>query len=244
MIAYAPVSLGYSCQVKYQLSRELYRRLHPDGEEEDFRRMLMTPELGQRTFERHVFDWQITPFAALMAYLENDFRGVFEREDLVVDGSEVAHRTLRTRHPHDFRPVDGVLDDAVIDAQYPAARAKFEHLADKFHRHLRAPGDFLYVRNEIRIYDETVRLRERLSAGSPDHRFKILYVGLDGEDQWMEALDGEVFKAWTTAVPDKAPDRAWEGDDGRWTALLAGFPLRSTKGTVPRTFDESLAPSG
>ena len=31
-IAYEPISLGYSCEVKYQLSRALYERKFPDGD--------------------------------------------------------------------------------------------------------------------------------------------------------------------------------------------------------------------
>src|ERR1035437_9466270 len=96
--AYEPIGLGYSCEVKYQTARALFSRKFPDGAEEDFRRMLMTPEYGQRNFERHIFDWQITPFAAVLEYLGSDFQGVFERADLYVDNGEVTHRVLGTRH--------------------------------------------------------------------------------------------------------------------------------------------------
>ena len=57
---YEPISLGFSCGVKYQLSRTLFTRKFPDGVENDFRNTLLSPEYGQRNFERHIFDWQIT----------------------------------------------------------------------------------------------------------------------------------------------------------------------------------------
>ncbi len=225
-----PISLGYQCEVKAQLSRALYVRLHPGGPREEFERQLLTPDLGQRSFERHIFDWQITPFQAVLAYLESDFRGVFDREDLApaADGSgEVEHRRLLTRHPHDFHPIDGVLDHAAIDRQYPEARAKFEHLAGKFRRLLRTPGRFLYVFRQIRIYDETLRLHQQLSAHDPAHEAHILYVGLPGEDQWLAGLEPLATKAW---APPAAPGPlAWEGDDGAWDAVLAPFALRPAR---------------
>jgi hypothetical protein len=241
-LAFEPISLGYSCEVKYQLSRTLFRRKYPDGAEEDLRRMLMTPDYGQRSFERHIFDWQITPFAAVLEYLERDFEGVFEREDLHVEDGAVAHRRLKTRHPHDFHPYGGRLDEAAIDRGYAAARSKFDYLAGKFLAHLARPGLFLYVVKEIRIYDEAVRLSDLLRRRNPDHAFKLLFVGFEGEDQMLEGLRGEVFKAWVPAAPDKPADRAWEGDDGRWDQILRDWTFSDRAAErITRTFDESLA---
>jgi hypothetical protein len=224
--AFTPVSLGYSCEVKYQLSRVLYERRHPQGHEDDFRRSLMTPELGQQSFERHVFDWQIVPFEAVLGYLEADFQGVFEREDLQAINNDVEHRRLKTRHPHDFHPLDGVLDEQAIDRGYAAARSKFEHLAAKFRRLLNTPGPHLYVFRQIRIYDDAVRLLQLLSARNPQHQPKLLFVDAEGQDQTLTALEGEVFRGWLPLQPDKPDHRRWEGDDAGWTRILAPFNLR------------------
>jgi hypothetical protein len=242
--SYEPISLGYSCEVKYQLSRALFVRKYPDGLENEFRNMLLTPEYGQRNYERHIFDWQIAPFAAVLKYLESDFRGVFERADLHVENGEVTHRWLGTRHPHEFHAINGVLDEAAIDAEYPAARGKFDYLAAKFRRHLERPGPFLYVHKEIRIYDEAVRLMQLLHARNPDHAFKLLFVGYDGEDQMLDALSGEVFKAWAPAVVDKPAGREWEGDNARWDEILRPWPLAVHGGDrITRTYEDSLPAS-
>lgn len=223
--ALEPISLGYLCEVKYQLSRTLFLRRRPDGDLEDFRRQLMDPQAGVKTFRRHVFDWQITPFPAVLAYLEADFQGVFERQDLVIADGEVVHARLGTRHPHDFQPVDGVLDAAAVDAQYPAARSKFDFLATRFRNHLRTPGGFLYVFREIRIYDETLRLMQLLGRGHPEHHVRILYVGQPIEDQMLDALGESVIKAWVPLPQSKPAERLWEGDDAPWDAVLAPFTL-------------------
>jgi hypothetical protein len=243
-VAYEPISLGYACEVKYQLSRTLFRRKHPDGQELDLRRMLLTNEYGQRNFERHIFDWQITPFAAVLEYLERDFQGVFEREDLFLNADgEVEHRRLHTVHPHDFKPIGG-LTEALVDQGYAQARSKFDHLARKFLEHLEQPGPFLYVFREVRIYDEAVRLIELLKRRNRAHDFKILFVGYPGEtDQWMTALEGTVFKAWIPLGSDKPADRRWEGPDEGWNPALRDWPLTIHGGDrISRTFDESLAP--
>jgi hypothetical protein len=239
--AFEPISLGYACEVKYQLSRTLFARKHPDGQELDLRRMLMTNEYGQRSFERHVFDWQITPFPAVIEYLERDFQGVFERDDLTVENGVVVHRRLGTRHPHDFRPHEA-MTEALIDPGYANARSKFDHLAAKFLQHLRRPGPFLYVFREVRIYDEAVHLANLLRRKNPDHAFKLLFVGYPGEtDQVLSALEGEVFKGWAPLEANKSPDRAWEGDDDAWDAILKGWTLTVHGGDrITRTFDESL----
>jgi hypothetical protein len=236
--AYEPISLGYSCEVKYQLSRALFRRKYPNGSDYDLLAMLMTPEYGQRNFERHIFDWQITPFAAVLEYLERDFQGVFERADLVSENGEVVHRRLLTRHPHDF-PHDQELDDATIDAAYAQARGKFDYLARKFLAHLRRPGPFLYVCKEIRIYDEAVRLSELLRRHSPDHAFKILFVGYEGDDQMLKALEGKVFKGCVPYVAGKPPEREWEGHDASWNRILADWTLVVHGGDrIARSLDE------
>lgn len=245
-IAYEPISLGYACEVKYQLSRALFRRKYPDGQELDLRRMLLTNEYGQRNFERHIFDWQITPFAAVLDYLERDFQGVFERKDLFLNAAgEVEHRRLGTRHPHDFKPMGG-LTEASIDQGYAQARSKFDHLARKFLDHLTRPGPFLYVFREVRIYDEAVRLIDLLKRKNPAHDFKVLFVGHPGEtDQWMTALESTVFKAWAPlGAPAKPADRQWEGPDEGWDAMLADWTLTVHGGDrIARSFDESLIPA-
>ena len=225
---FEPISLGYTCEIKYQLSRALYQRADPEGSEDAFRRLLFTPDLGHTSFERQLFDWQITPFEAVIAYLEHDFRGVFEREDLTVsaDGAEAVHRILHTRHPHEFKSPAGPLTEAMIDRAYADARAKFDHLAERFRQLLGRPGPYLYVFRQIRIYDDAVKLAALLAARSPQHRFRLLFVDFDGDSQIIAPVNGaQVFKGWVPLVPHKPPERRWEGDDAHWDAILEPFRL-------------------
>ncbi len=224
-----PISLGYSCDVKYQVSRNLYFRWFPDHTETQFRNMLFRWLSQPTRFRRHIFDWMIAPLPAVCAYLENDFHGVFEREDLELHdgGRKVRHRTLLTIHPHDFRPgKDGLYSEATIDQQYADARAKFEYLAERFRRHLTSPGPYLYVFKEIRPLSEVQRLRDLLQARSPDHLFQLLLVDNRGAvNQVLNELRGQAVKGWLPGGCDKAPERRWEGDDAAWDAIMNRFTL-------------------
>jgi len=217
-----PISLGFRCDTKFQICRELYQRAYPGASVQRLREALLSRQAAE-VFPRHLFDWQITPVEALLSYLERDFTGVFERRDLFVasDGM-VTHRLLHTLHPHDFHPVDGVLDDAVLDTQYEAARAKFEHLAAKFRRHLEQAGPFLYIRSGAPERTQAARLIDALSARSPGHQFRILFTDPQ-PDPGVADLDPRL--TWTLLDPavDKPEAMQWEGDDANWSALLRGL---------------------
>ena len=221
--------MGFSCEVKYQLSRRLFLDKFPDGDLFDFRRLLLTPSYGQRSFERRLFDWQITPFAGVIDYVEHDFQGVFEREDLFVELGEVAHRRHGMRYPHDFHGEGQGIDEAVIDRQYPAARQKFEHLARKFRLMLEQPGPFLYVARVTPTREDAVRLRRRLQGAHPQHRFELLFLGWE-EDAQPPDLDGVAHWSWLTLDSDKGSGREWEGNDAAWDEALRPWPLMAHGG--------------
>lgn len=120
------VSLGPSCEVRWQLNRLL--GVGPPGD---------------------IFDYQITPLPALFAWLERDFEGVFELEDLVIAPPKSAdHRALKTEHPHVFHPAGDVLTDAELVKQYPAARLSFERRAARWRAMASSGEKLVFIRRE------------------------------------------------------------------------------------------------
>jgi hypothetical protein len=227
---YEPVSLGLTCEVKFQISRVLYFRKFPNRSEASFRLTLMGPTLGSHMFGWGLFDWQSAPIDAVCAYLERDFQGVFEREDLEIENNEVVHKTLRTNHIHEFENIrrDGVVLPEMVDVGYPSVRKKFDRLVDKFREHLKTPGDFLYVSSDRGpTADRVGRLVSLLQARSAaDHRFHLLLVPFADEQVDMSSLAGRVTVAATRPrEPNKAAAMRWEGDDAAWDAALAPFKL-------------------
>lgn len=223
-----PISLGGACATKFQACRTLYLRAYPQGSVERLREALLYKMVAD-VFTRHVFDWQITPYAALLAYLEQDFAGVFEREDLFVDDDGiVVHRRLGTRHPHDFHGDAGPMTPAALDAQYPAARAKFAHLAVKFLDHLRQPGPFLYICSGAPDRSQAVRLIAQLSRHA-GHQFQLLFV-MPGPADALAGLDPRAACVVQQPGVDKPPTQQWEGDDGDWDRIFSGLDVGLPRG--------------
>lgn len=91
-----------------------------------------------------VFNWQITPPAALAAYFASDFRGNFELSDLYVDQETgvVVHKRLGTRHQHEF-PTD--VSEQTLPSLYPIARQRHDYLSGKMRRLLASPLPVLFA---------------------------------------------------------------------------------------------------
>jgi hypothetical protein len=224
---YTPVSLGLTCEVKFQISRVLYFRKYPTRSEAAYRLTLMGPTLGSHMFGWGLFDWQSAPLEAVCTYLERDFQGVFEREDLIVENNEVVHRTLHTNHIHEFENIrrDGVVLPEMIDVGYPNVRRKFDKLTEKFQEHLQTPGDYLYVSTDLQPEPQVSRLIDLLQARSPDHRFHLLFVSFEDVHHDLSALGDKVTIAHRPRESGKIQGMQWEGNDAAWDAALAPFKL-------------------
>lgn len=241
--AWEPISLGSSCAVKFQTSRRMYfDKYGSRGDLHECRRTLLTPERGSTSYERHVFDWAITPFTAVRHALTIGFDHMYERDDLVVEDGEAINRLHRTRHPHDFHAGDPAMGLTVadIDAQYAKARGKFDHLARRFLELRRRPGRHLYVFEGFPYAGHVADVLEALGAGaSPAHDFRLLLVGY--EDEEAQPYDGLGDRlTWTriARAVDKPAALHWEGDDSRWDEALADFRLWPHEEHMVRCIDE------
>jgi hypothetical protein len=237
-VVYEAVSLGDSCETKFQIARKLNAEGHPGRSEMAFRLELALPGRGQRLFGWDMFDWQGPPLAAVCEYLERDFRGVFEREDLeVVDGA-VMHRWLGTNHVHNFPGADDNIAQR-IDRLYAVERIQFDRRAEAFRRRLESPGPCLYIHHSTAFPtpSETERLIAALRARSPEHRFHLLFIAFMEHDQDLSAFEGLVTKAARGSGEVKPKGREWEGNDDAWDAALALFRI-----APPAAFEAALAP--
>jgi hypothetical protein len=210
------ISLGLSCTTKFQILRHSYFVRHPAATMDDFRASEPFIHLGT-----HIFDWQVTPLPAVTAYIDRDFVGIFERENLVVDERLGIARNNRfdVIHTHAFHPL-GTLTEADIDAQYPVARCKIEYLAAKFRRLLdRERGEVLFIASHIPPADEVERLIGALSRRAPRLRYRLAFVGKsDASIHDLSALG--VRRFIVNADAGKPSELAWEGDDSSWETVL------------------------
>ena len=228
--------------MKFQTSRKMYFAKYGErGDLHECRRTLLTPDRGSSNYERHVFDWAITPFSAVGHCLETGFDRCFEREDLVVSNGEAMNTRLGTRHPHDFHASDPAvgLTAADIDAQYEQVRGKFDHLARRFMALNQRPGRFLYVFEGLPYYLHVATVLAWMGAGSPEHDFRMLLVGYDDEgDQPYHALTERLSWCRIPRAVDKPASEQWEGDDARWDQALAPYRLWPRREHMVRCIDE------
>jgi hypothetical protein len=251
-----PIALGNSCEAKVQISRVQQFRRWPQTSHAAFRLQMLPPTRSADRFGWDLFDWQGAPARSVIAYLEQDFQGLFEREDLQAINGGVLHRKWRTEHFHDFEGLtdrdNPIITEAMIDQNYAVARQRFETLCEAFRHHLVEPGPFLYVHVCEDIPNEltTRLLLQQLAARSPDHRFHLLYVGYEDEDNDLSSLTDQVTKAYRPRPPERSSMlywgnlEPWEGDYAAWDQALAPFDLRlPSESLEPQSRPDARAPS-
>jgi len=187
-----PVSLGQTCQTRFQLLRWLYAKRFPHRSLDDFRRDLYARSPDAHVLPKYPFDWQITAPETVCEWLERDFQGVFELADLVSADGGVRNQRFPAVFPHHFHGAD-------IAGGYNSARQKFEAHAERF-RALR--------------YQEPVFLMfaPTISAATKDRLSVALRRYTSGPVRLHFGPTGDVRA--------KDADFAWEGDDLHWASFL------------------------
>jgi hypothetical protein len=198
---------------------------------------MSTPVHGQGLYDSHAFDWQRTATEAVIHYLENDFQGVFDREDLMIDcGKVVVHKTLHTDPFHNFEAVEEWTDER-LDRADKAARSHFSRRAGKFREHLKTPGPYLYFNLSDHIPEpaQIVKMLDLLGHHR-EHRFHLLLMAPDAIGVDLSAFEGRVSAAVRSGDPNDVT-RAWEWQqayDGEWYEALSRFNLVRPRPDCPR----------
>lgn len=154
---------------------------------------------------KSIFDWQMTPLATIHAYLDNDFRGLFERTDLEVRKGIVWNGRFNTSHMHEFPR--GLLPED-LDRHYPDAHARHVHLCKRTRAAFHSRRRLLIVYSAPATPDEIDGLRAHLRTYAPKQRFHLI-----GET--ADCADGSEWPAVD----------AWRGSTAAWDRLLAPYRI-------------------
>jgi hypothetical protein len=217
------VSVGQSCVTKFQIARHFYFQKHPTDDLNTFRGQVVDPADRSIEFDTHIFDWQITPFPAVITYLRRDFVGVFELDDIAIDPARgtAVNTAMCTSHAHAFHPAGERLTTQDIREQYPSVREKFDHLADKFRGVLASDGPVIYISSFIIPTREVTAFVECLARRNYQQRFRLAMVGIRGQ---QDAVDVSAFGGSVSChfvdPPSKSAKVEWEGDDESWEQVL------------------------
>ena len=184
------VSLGRACQPAYQIRRVT----------------------GAQT--AHVFDWIITPDAALRTLVESRLQGFFARERLQMGPEEcVVDAVSDVRFQHEFPP------GADIDAKHAEHAPRFAALVARWRELSASRRRVLFIRQHAWDPDprETAqRLRRALDLAAPALAYTLLYLTETETPPWGEA------RIVNRHLRQPAP-YDWRGDDQAWSELLAEF---------------------
>jgi hypothetical protein len=174
MIDYA-LSIGPNCRAKYHLRRR-YARYAVNG----------------------VFDWQGTPASSCIAYLEADFIGVFEREDLEIRAGSLRNKRFGTSHFHELAE----LTEAALDRRYPTGRSRHDHLCRNFRSIIRSGKRVLLAFSDA--IDEPTKA-DLVAA--------------------LRAYAGRTELHFVFEPQESGPWPSWRGDKKLWDQLLAPYRL-------------------
>lgn len=181
------VSLGRGCQPAHQI-----RRLDPGA-------------------VAHVFDWIVTPDAALVEFIAGDLDGFFARERLEMGPENcIIDRETKTQFLHEFPA------GSDFDLQFAKNAEKYAALLQRWRDLLASEQTVLFVRQHA--WDENlcataVRLRDTIAVKAPRLRFSLLYLTATDEPDWGER--GIMNRRLLQPSP-----YVWTGDDEAWEALL------------------------
>ncbi|MDH6229592.1 hypothetical protein M2281_000164 [Mesorhizobium soli] len=173
------ISLGSSCRAKHNME-------------------LVFGKHVTRIGRRGVFDWQITPDAALLEYIYRDFSGMFERDDLVVENGHVWHGQHRVKHQHEF---PGGITGEQLTLLYPEARAKHDEWARR-------------VRNAFSNYLSTLFVLAKPMGEDAFHELSKVIASRCAHKPYL-----------ILPAPDNDNDNEWEGDPEVWKQHLGQFTI-------------------
>lgn len=184
------VGLGEICRAKYNIERKWteYGRTS----------LRATTDCLTRT----VFDWQATPYFALLEYLRRDFRGLFELDDLGMLDGRVVNERYGTLHRHDFP------DNPDIAVHYTAARSRHDHLCNKTRAAMTSPLATLFVRCGALPADEERALHDAIASLRRGAPFTLALI--DDDDQ-----------------PPSVPAEPWQGNHDYWDRVLSEYSVRT-----------------
>jgi len=180
------ISLGPDCQTAFQIRRIFGKPLCPSG----------------------IFDSQVTPLSALLAYIESDFCGMFNRDDLRATDWGVINTKYQTVHPHEF--ADGNLEN------YGVARKRHDYLCAKIRRAIQGSTRTVFIFHSLTPREDEVQMRRVLRSVNPNGRFDVLAVEARPE------------------LPPSYPSDIWCGNDEHWDTALANIRIRRSATGVLR----------
>lgn len=218
------VSLGPMCRTRFQMER------HWGGAQTHWR-------TSKKAMPRVVFDYQYTPFSALLEYFARDFRGMLEIEDLAMSEGRLVNERFGTMHRHDFpEPPDLARD-------YERSISRHNHLCQRAREAFASPLPTLFIRNEALDPAQIDALSDAIAGLRRDKPFKLAVIddtGLPPSDMVKDWTGNDPFwskalSRWKVAPDEPAPRRLATIVKERSTRLKARIARRRSRASPDTT---------
>jgi hypothetical protein len=193
------ISLGSYCETAFQIRRR------------------------RNVTQAHFFDWLVTPLESLMLVLENDFEGVFERENIhpTKDGQSVVDTSNGLLFHHEFTRNDqGLVTEEVIGREYRIKQAKVQFLIDRWREIAGGSDPVLYVFLGDGAPSQIQDLRNLIRRKYPALDFRLLWARRPGSPGFDNESEGIIQTVVVPAVVPPGSPIQWQGDDASWDAAF------------------------
>lgn len=217
------IGLGKNCQVKRAILQKIW--FDRKGTIENF-------DVNSDFFKKgevgtHLFDWTWTrtPIKTLIHIFENNFDGVFRRQDLKITTlahgrSEVTNSLNGLSFPHHFsRDSAGQVSESVLSSSFKDVASKIDYLASKTKNIIaQADSKILFVVYADATVSEMKSLIDVIKRKFPNLRFSILWVCNTSPTDYSD-LPEEVLRLTVVA------DLEYPGDVLGWLKTFEGIKL-------------------
>lgn len=176
------MAFGVNCRAGFHLKRVFDKRLTTSG----------------------IFDSQITLFDSIIRYVESDFRGLYELEDMeFVSGvGQVRNKSTGAEHVHEF---PGATSQDELPKLYAESRKRHDYLCEKARRLLNGNQIiFLFISGKMK-QEQIDKIATTIRATYPKLKFRLIPEPAD--DLEATYTDG----------------RSWHGNYAAWDRHLAKY---------------------
>lgn len=197
------VSLGTACQSAWQLEvNEVRKWAYP-------------------------FDWLITSFDSLVAFISNKGEGFFEKENLeiieILYGESLSFLHVVDRK-YDIHSIHDLFFPNMYN--YDKVKAKYERRIQRFFALLESNRKILFVRTQINR-SETIYLDNLLHHLYPNLEYTLVAISDDPDAQNDWGLE-RVRNFYMQQTPGE-----WQGDYQKWKEILSQFSVKPARQKRP-----------
>ena len=219
------ISLGNSCQSRYNISRTLYLRAR--GRDDGFsigenRKSFLVPDYGS-----FFFDWSVTPIRSVIAILNSNFKNVLELENLQINTLPNGLQTILDQatgcsYPHTFPQTEvGNCTPIILSESYGQIKEKYEYVVKKTIEVLSSDKHLLFVLNGNHSDEAVLEVCDAIELYT--EKYQLLYTPWSN---WPIYGENSTLKKDSRLIIRPIKHEPYPGDFRSWDKAFDGIDLK------------------